>query len=69
MVTFTTQILDCHSYSPVFLLILAFILQWLLVHSAILILLLSQFPFTFLQYHKSILLFFIQLLIILMMIC
>ena len=53
MVNFPTRIPDCDSHSPalldLFLLMLVFVLQWLSLHWAILIMLLSQFPLTFHQ--------------------
>ena len=52
MVNFPTRIPDCDSNSPafwisVYLLTLVFLLQWISLHWEILIILLSQFPFTF----------------------
>ena len=57
MVNFTTQIPDCDSHSPAlldfFLLMLAFVQQWLPLRWKILIMLLSQFPLTFHQIHNG----------------
>ena len=61
MVNFPTRIPDCDSHSPalldLFLLMLVFVLQWLSIHWEILIMLLSQFPFTFHRIHKRMLCF------------
>ena len=58
MVNFPTQIPDCGSHSSallidLFLLTLVFVPQWLSLHWEILIML-SQFPLTFLQIHNRI---------------
>ena len=52
MVNFPTRIPDCDSHSPgfwisLYLLTLVFVLQWFSLHWEILIILSSQFPFTF----------------------
>ena len=51
MVNFPTRIPDCDSHSPalldLFLLMLVFVLQWLSLHWAILIMLLPEFPLSF----------------------
>ena len=58
MVEFPMRIPDCDSHSPalldlVFVLTLVFVLQWFSLHWEILIMLLSQFPFTFHQIHNG----------------
>ena len=57
MVNFPTWIPDCDSHSPAlldfFLLMLAFVQQWLPLRWKILIMLLSQFPLTFHQIHNG----------------
>ena len=57
MVNFPTRIPDCDSHSPAlldfFLLMLAFVQQWLPLRWKILIMLLSQFPLTFHQIHNG----------------
>ena len=56
MVNFPTWIPDCDSHGPAlqdfFLLMLAFVLQWLSLYWEILIMLLSQFPLTFHHIHN-----------------
>ena len=63
MVNFHTLIADGDSHSPalldLFLLTLAFFLQWLSFHWEILIILLSQFPLTFNQTQNLMPCFFI----------
>ena len=59
MVDFPTWIPDCDSHSLAvldfffFFLMLVFVLQWLSLHWEILIMLLSQFPLTFYQFHNG----------------
>ena len=57
MVNFPTRIPDCDSHNPalldLFLLTLAFFLQWLSLHWEILIMFLSQFPLTFHQINNG----------------
>ena len=52
-----TQMVNCPTRIPdcdyLFLLTLVFVLQWLSLHWEILIMLLSQFPFTFHQIHNG----------------
>ena len=72
MVNFPTRIPDCDSHSPalldLFLLMLVFVLQWLSLHWAILIMLLSQFPLTFHHIHNELSRFIALLMTILVLI-
>ena len=74
MVNFPTRISDCNSHSVLlfwiylFLLTIVFILEWLSLHWEILIILFSQFPFTFHQIHNEMTCFIPQHMTILVLI-